>query len=113
MSLYKRGVKVSEIAARYNVHITTVYEHLERAGVRRRKKINSKKRKYSKLTPHTVAMVRQLYGQGYSYRKIADYLNINYQAARRACINLPVQMIVAEEPVQKPSLWSRIKSWFA
>ena len=73
---YVAGHSVSRISKTYNLHRTTVLEHLERNGVDRRPLVR-------KLTDEQVAQATQLYATGISLVDVAAQFDVNAATIRR------------------------------
>jgi transposase len=135
IALYLSGVHVADIAKHYKADRSTIYAHLNSAGVTPKRKRHSKpeqaepqagpKRKQRagyKVKNHVISKIVALYEQGHKVEAIAEYVGVSPSSAykyialhkkRQAKRKVAPPEIQASIVVTQPSLWSRIKSWFS
>ena len=80
---YKRGARTAQLTREYSIHRTTVWKHLDRAGVIRRPATR-------KLNEGQVKQAAELYQQGMSLVSVAKGLDVDAETARREFIKAGV-----------------------
>jgi len=81
---YRSGVKVKELAIRFQISRGTVIEHVKRAGgVRHR---------YPALLPEEIAEASGLYQSGHSLVVVGKHFGINASTVRSALLKAGVKM---------------------
>lgn len=75
VAAYRSGCSISKLAAEYQLHRTTVLEHLKRAGVERRPHLR-------KLSDVQVAEAGQLYSAGLSIAATAEWFGVHNRTMR-------------------------------
>jgi DNA invertase Pin-like site-specific DNA recombinase len=81
---YRSGVKVKELAIRYQISRNTVIEHVKQAGgVRHR---------YPALLPAEIAVAVQLYQSGQSLVTVGKHFGINASTVRSALLRAGLEM---------------------
>jgi DNA invertase Pin-like site-specific DNA recombinase len=74
---YVRGTSVNELVSAYGVNRTTVYAHLDRNGIERRRAVG-------KLSPEQVRHAAELYKTGDAVLAIALHFHVGEETVRRA-----------------------------
>ena len=73
---YVAGQSVGQLTKRYQLHRTTVLEHLERGGLQRRPNVR-------KLTDAQVQCAAKLYASGSSLVSVAEHFGVNARTISR------------------------------
>jgi len=76
-------MSINEMVAQFEIDRSTVHDHIDRAGIRRR---------YPALAPPEVERAIELYGAGKSLAAIATHLAVHATTVRRALLDVGVEM---------------------
>jgi len=80
---YQSGVSLHSLATQFQVHRSTVLDHLNRAGTQRR---------YPALAPAQVELAARFYQGGQSLREVGVHLGVHASTVRNALRRAGVQM---------------------
>ena len=73
---YKNGSTINQLATEFNVHRTTIMNHLERNGIKRRVT-------KPKMTKKMIAEATELRQSGHSYAQLGRHFGVHRETVRR------------------------------